>query len=135
MTQVFDGGGKILGFPGKVGKEFEQGISQKNQIGDDGTIFTASFVFQKTGIFFPMVAVFDATPVAADKLKPVFGDIFVDLLTADIVTTTGFFVRTQRDAMAGDFEQGLCVRKVCLCRSDFNKTDFSMFDSTMSLFV
>ena len=77
MTQVFDGGGKILGFPGKIGKEFEQSISQKNQIGDDATIFATSFVFQKTGIFYPMVAIFDATPVASNMVEPVLGDIFV----------------------------------------------------------
>ena len=54
-------------------EDFVERVSEKGEVGHEVGVFASGFIFKQTGVFAPMVAIFDTRPMTADELEPLFG--------------------------------------------------------------
>ena len=67
----------------------QQGVAQQSEGADDVGVAAAGAIFSAAGVASPMVAVFHATPMAADQFQPLRGGALGRLEAADEVAEVG----------------------------------------------
>lgn len=70
--------------------EKEQDVAQQPESGDYAGLFAGGFVFEQASVLAPVIAIFDAAPVAPNELSPLRGRARVGLSGAEVDAFFGF---------------------------------------------
>jgi hypothetical protein len=133
-------GGQSFGFAGEAGElgavagvEEEADAAQKGEIGEDVGVSAAGAVFAQSGVAAVVVAIFDASPVGADQVDPVFRAAMIPGLAGEV---EAFFVALLvglfEQSGAADFEDDPTGGEPGGQRRGGAEADFAGFDAAVS---
>ena len=98
-----------------IGGSRELRGAQQREGADDVAVAATGLVFEEDGILLPVVADFDAGPVAADIGQPLGGsDLVVGTVADEVAGEGGLLARLFVGVAAGDFHEGTGAREVAL---------------------
>ena len=113
-----------------IGQGVEQRVAKEGQIGQQVGVAGARAIFPHPDVPAPMIADFDAAPVATDQGQPLLGFILLGQSAGQVITglgggRAGFF----DGALAAQDQQGSGERKVRRQRFDGKGVQVADFDA------